>query len=306
MGEIQNVKVSVCMITYNHAKYIRKAIQGVLKQKVDFPLELIIADDCSTDDTVNIIESEISNNTSFVRIKLNRNHSNLGVNRNFTEALYACHGEYIAICEGDDYWVDENKLQIQFGFLESHSNFVMSFHNSKIEKNDLILEETILNKSTKRDLIYEDLVYGFYTIPTLTVFFRNIIKNRLPFQFLEITNCDSFLFLFLSQYGKIHYHENIFDVVHVYHRAGIWSMKTALDRSIRSYNTYLKAYSFFKDKRLFIPIVNFGNAVIINAIKSRKYVLALKFYVFNLVTSFRYFPASKFFVSKQIGVLKRW
>lgn len=291
------IEVSVCMITYNHAEFIKKAIQGVLNQKIDFPMELIISDDASTDETIDFVNESLKNITTEIKIKIIRNSENLGVSRNFANALNACSGKYIAICEGDDYWLDQNKIQTQYNFLEDNPGFVMSFHDGLVEQNDII-HKNILNSTTKRDLIFDDLVTGYFTIPTLTVFFRNILKNKIPREFYEITNCDTFLYLLLSKYGEIHFHKEINEVVHVYHKGGIWSMKDSIYRSKRSYNTYKQAYQFFKDKRLYIPIVNFGNSLIIYSWKDKNLKDLLKYYFSNICFSLKYYPAFRVFLRK--------
>jgi glycosyltransferase involved in cell wall biosynthesis len=296
---MEKSKVSVCMITYNHAKYIRKAIQGVLKQKVNFSMELIIADDCSTDETLEIIQDEISNNTTSVKIELIKNERNIGVNRNFVGALYACNGIYIAICEGDDYWSDNSKIQTQYDFLESNPSFVMSFHIAETKFNDGKHGYQIPNVTTRKNLSFGDLLSGYYTIPTLTTFFRNTIKGKLPVQFLQVTNCDTFLFLFLTQHGEAYFHSNIEKATHLLHEGGIWGMKNSYERSKKSYRTYSKIHECFKDSRLIATKSHFANSIIIYAFKEGEYWVALKYYLKNIYYSFISSEARRGFILKQ-------
>ena len=108
--------VSVCMITYNHESFISEAIKSVLSQQVDFSLEVVISNDCSTDNTHRIIEELIKSNTNLnIKFSYTNQKSNLGVMSNFIFALKKCQGKYIALCEGDDYWIDKGKLQKQVG-----------------------------------------------------------------------------------------------------------------------------------------------------------------------------------------------
>ncbi len=121
--ENQNdVTVSVCMITYNHEKYISQAIEGVLIQKCNFSVELVIGEDCSTDNTKNICNEYARTNSN---IKLLPSEKNIGIMPNFIRTLQACTGKYIALCEGDDYWTDPYKLQKQVDFLERNPVYVM-------------------------------------------------------------------------------------------------------------------------------------------------------------------------------------
>ena len=106
-------KVSVVMITYGHEKFIREAIEGVLMQECDFEVELILANDCSPDQTDSVIQDIIKNHPKGCWIKYIRQENNIGMMPNFIFALKQCKGKYIALCEGDDYWTDPLKLQKQ-------------------------------------------------------------------------------------------------------------------------------------------------------------------------------------------------
>ena len=117
--------VSICMITYNHANYIRQAIEGVMMQRTSFDIELIIGDDCSTDSTRDICLR--FQKTYPGKIRLNEKINNIGPIKNFIKTLGACTGKYVAICEGDDYWVDPLKLQKQVDFLESNNDYSSLF-----------------------------------------------------------------------------------------------------------------------------------------------------------------------------------
>lgn len=112
-------QVSVCMITYGHEKYIREAIEGVLMQECDFEIELIIANDCSPDQTDAVIQNILENHPRAAWIKYFRHDKNLGMIPNFLFALNQCKGEFVAMCEGDDYWITKDKLQKQIAVLES-------------------------------------------------------------------------------------------------------------------------------------------------------------------------------------------
>jgi glycosyltransferase involved in cell wall biosynthesis len=297
-------EVSVCMITYNHACFIEQAIMDVLEQHVNFKMELVISDDYSTDNTAEIIRNLILNNTTSVAIRFLENKENIGVNRNFLNCLYACKGKYIAICEGDDYWVDKSKIQTQFDFLETNPSFVMSFHMAETKFSNGKKGYLIPNETTKTNLSFGDLISGYYTIPTLTTFFRNIIKNKLPDQFLQVTNCDTFLFLFLTHHGDAYFHSNIGNATHLLHEGGIWSMKNAYERSKKSYRTYSKLYEYFKDRRLIVTKSNFANSIIIYALKEGEYGVALKYYLKNIYHSIISREARKGFIIKQKNYLK--
>lgn len=121
--------LSVVTITYNHAPYIRKCIEGVLMQQVNFPMEFIIADDCSTDGTRLVCEAYAAKYPNLIRLAFTER--NVGAVENEQRAFISAKGKYIATCEGDDYWTDPLKLQKQVDFLESHPDFSVCFHRFK-------------------------------------------------------------------------------------------------------------------------------------------------------------------------------
>ena len=104
-------KVSVLMITYNHEPFIAEAIESVLMQQTAFDFELVIGEDCSTDNTRDVVNAYATKLPETIKPLLHAR--NLGMLRNFATVYHACQGQYIAILEGDDYWTDSCKLQKQ-------------------------------------------------------------------------------------------------------------------------------------------------------------------------------------------------
>ena len=121
--------VSVCVITYNHGKYIRQCLYGILMQEVTFPYEILIHDDASPDNTAEIIRKYEAKYPEIIKPiyqTVNQYSQGIDVGKyNFERAV----GKYIALCEGDDYWTDPKKLQIQVDFLEEHPEYVGTAHN---------------------------------------------------------------------------------------------------------------------------------------------------------------------------------
>ncbi len=192
--------VSVCMITYNHQDYIEEALQSIFKQECDFDIELIVSNDCSTDQTHQVISEFLKNNTK-TNIKVNYfNHTkNLGITSNFVYALKQCNGKYIAICEGDDYWVDILKLQKQIDFLEKNNSF------SAIASNSLVIHE-----NTEKEHLFREPIEKVFSINELLearhfhtatfLFKREFFKNDFP---TNVLSADRTLFLLISCFGKI-------------------------------------------------------------------------------------------------------
>jgi glycosyltransferase involved in cell wall biosynthesis len=166
--------VSVSMITYKHEQYIQQAIEGVLMQQTDFNYELIIADDCSPDNTERIVKEIIQSHPNGSCIKYFRHEKNLGMHKNGRFASEQCQGKYIAICEGDDYWIDPLKLQKQAEFLEVHPNYglVYSKASQYLDFEKIVLRDTI---GMPFDKIDDLLICN--SIPTLTVVIRKDLLN---------------------------------------------------------------------------------------------------------------------------------
>lgn len=122
----ENIMVSVVMPTYNHEKYIRQAIEGVLMQETDFLFELIIVEDCSVDNTRKIALEYADKHPKILNVLASE--ENLGITDNYLRSMGVIAGKYIALCEGDDYWTDPLKLQKQVDFMETNPDCSMCFH----------------------------------------------------------------------------------------------------------------------------------------------------------------------------------
>ncbi|MEJ7820754.1 MAG: glycosyltransferase [Chitinophagaceae bacterium] len=216
------MKLSICCITYNHALFIEECVQGFLLQQVNFEMEMIISDDCSKDDTVKIIEQMQHKYPN--KIKLLKSVSNIGMMPNFIKALNYCKGDYIALCEGDDYWTDTNKLQHQVNFLEDNPDYVISFHRVYQLKDGKGLKLSELNKSEHEETYtIEDLAKENF-IHTPSVVFRNKQFKNFPDWFKECPIGDYPLHMLNAEYGKIKYFPQPMAVYRI-HQGGSWSSK---------------------------------------------------------------------------------
>ena len=120
--------VSVIVITYNQAQFIGQALQSVLDQKTTFPFEVLVGNDCSTDESADVIDQFRGDQ----RIRIIQRSCNLGATKNLYDLQMRAKGKYLAYLEGDDYWSDPYKLQRQVEFLESHEDFVGCTHRCGI------------------------------------------------------------------------------------------------------------------------------------------------------------------------------
>ena len=201
---MNNPLVSVCLITYNQENYIQKAIKSIFDQEVGFPIEVIISNDCSSDNTHQKIEEILKDATNGFVVRYYNHEDNLGMMRNFSFAINECKGKYIAYFEGDDYWDYPKKLQTQVDFLEQNPDFAICCHNVRFLENEKFINEIYLDKiNIKDNFTLEDLA-KHNIVPTLTAVFRNT-SDKLPSWILESPIGDLPMFMMVAKHGKIKY-----------------------------------------------------------------------------------------------------
>ncbi|WP_276482089.1 glycosyltransferase [Paraflavitalea pollutisoli] len=188
--------VSICMSTYRHERFIKQAIEGVMMQQTDFDIELVIGEDFSNDGTRSICENLAAHYGS--KIKLLPSDRNYGQNQNLSRIILACSGKYIAMCEGDDYWIDPDKLFKQVDYLEKHPAHVMCFHLINTVDQEGGLLETQEGDGSVTEYRGMDLFHTF--VPTLSILFRNCL-DYFPPEFYKIKSTDAFIVGMLSGHG---------------------------------------------------------------------------------------------------------
>lgn len=236
--------ISVCMITYNHEAYIRDAVDGVLMQKTSFPIELIIGEDCSTDNTRFVVEEYAKKYPEIIVAQYPE--TNRGMMKNFQRVLQSARGKYVALCEGDDYWTDPLKLQKQVNFLEENSDYGLIYTKARVFYQDQMkfgVEFGGIGVSFMDILCYNP-------IPTLTTCFR---KEIIDLYFTEIIPFSSewkmgdySLWLFLSQNSKVKYLNSVSGVYRVLHNSA--SHNNDIDKQLNYYASGFKIANFFIDK----------------------------------------------------------
>lgn len=171
-----NPLVSIKCMTYNHENFIAQCIDGFLMQKTNFPFEILIHDDCSTDKTESIVRDYEAKFPKIIKgIYETENQWKKGCGAHHTKIDAAIKGKYIAICEGDDYWIDENKLQIQVDFLENNPEYGMCYTKTK-KWNELKQCYSGLFGSGEPE--FEKLMLEGNRIPTLTVCLKSELMSR--------------------------------------------------------------------------------------------------------------------------------
>lgn len=238
----QRVKTSACIITYNHVAFIEECLIGAINQSVDFDYEIVIGDDCSTDGTSEICERYAEQYPDLIRY--NRRQRNLGMHGNVIQTLKECKGEYIALCEGDDYWTDDMKLQIQVQYLEDYNDFSICFHKASI-LNYGKLEDDYLNVKTPEVTEIINLINGNY-IRTCTCMIRSEIVEDLPATILHSPVMDYVISLTAAKQGKIKFFDITMAIYRV-HDGGVWESKDLSYRRENFLKTRLLLLGQFND-----------------------------------------------------------
>jgi len=192
--------VSVFVMVYNHERFITDAIDSFLMQKCNFDFEIVIGEDCSIDNSKKLLLDYQNKFPGKFKLLLHKN--NIGAQNNQNEVFKNCTGKYIAMCEGDDYWTDPNKLQKQVDFLEQNPLFSLVGHQA-ILKNEIKLhkKDFVIGTFEKDIFEYSDIVKKNIRIPTASIVFRN--KIVFPEWFLKVYGGDRALIFLASKLGKI-------------------------------------------------------------------------------------------------------
>lgn len=228
--------LSVCLITYNHEKFVGQALEGIFNQVVNFEYEVVIADDCSKDKTREII-LEYKNKYP-EKVKLIFQEKNVGAAKNWFDLMAYPKTAYIAYIEGDDYWTNPYKLQQQYDFLESNKDFVIHCGHSLIESPNAELNGKTVHPKEGRKSVYTLEDFGMDSqVVSSTATYRNIGLANLPEAFNKATAGDWLLWIYLMQKtgGKVYYSEEIYGVYRIHGASAFSSLGL-----IANYKFYIK------------------------------------------------------------------
>ncbi|MDR1562528.1 MAG: glycosyltransferase [Dysgonamonadaceae bacterium] len=224
------MKISIILISYNQQQYIRDCLDGLIFQDLPFEYEIVVADDCSTDDTLKIIEEYL--NRAKMNYRILPTSQNLGMHRNYKRAYTACRGEYIAILEGDDYWTAPDRLAKHVNFLDNHRECVLSF-NRYISLYEQSLRFEIPKWNHDGDYYYitaGDMASGNKMGNLSTCVFRRSVLQKMTEDLFEMGFADWFLGLFLGQHGLLVKHKDLSSVYRI-HSKGLWSGNTGTEHT---------------------------------------------------------------------------
>ncbi|MBQ7137099.1 MAG: glycosyltransferase [Bacilli bacterium] len=252
-------KLTIITTTYNQEKYIKQCLDGIVMQKTSFPFQAIISDDYSTDGTRKILK-EYQKKYPEIIVPIFR-EKNLGAMDNFIETVNEADTEYVAFCDGDDFWTDPNKIQKQLEFLENNKDYSICFHQTKIFFEDGSRESDIFPTYIKETTNFEDLIKECF-IPANTVMYRwmftkkNSFKKEFP---KNVVPGDYFVHLCHAQNGKI---KLIKEVMSNYrrHAEGMWWLTSDNNMQEEFHLKYgVKYLNFFKavEKRFSLPKKDF-------------------------------------------------
>ncbi len=191
------------MLSYNSGAFLPVSISAVLSQKAAFDIQLVISDDCSTDKaTIDICHKYAEAFPD--KVTLITHDANQGIPRNFLDALSACKGEYIAMCDADDYWCCDIKLQTMVEYMDHHPDCTLSFHRVINYYEDSGTKSLSNGAQRRVDYTLSDLCAGNF-ITNCSVLYRKSAITDVPDTVGEILLCDYAMHLLFATKGTIHF-----------------------------------------------------------------------------------------------------
>ncbi|NLY76516.1 MAG: glycosyltransferase [Tissierellia bacterium] len=253
---MEQIMVSICCLTYNHENYIEDAIKGFLMQKTTFPIEIIIHDDASTDRTAEIIRRYEKEYPDLIKpvYQLENQHSKK--TRILTTHVFPkCRGKYIALCDGDDYWIDPYKLQKQVDYMENHPDCTFCFHNAHVVNFDKtpLKKLHIPNSKWSQEYYYGNAhkydagqLELLEFIPSSSfLFLKKLILDLPPFYFNSIYD-DAPLKLYLTSKGYAYYIDEVMSAYRTNVRDSVLDkQRKSVERRIKGHINYLNMLDEF-------------------------------------------------------------
>ena len=224
---VEDPIVSVSVVTYNHGPYLARCLDNVLAQQTDFPFEVVIGEDFSSDNTREIALSYQRSHPGNVRINLSTSRALGDRTRsgrlNYFRNLLSCRGTYIALIEGDDYWTDRRKLQRQVDYLYNHPESAGCFHESvTVDEEGRSIQHAFKNRGYQPSYSQADCLNSLYSgYATASLMFRTEVLTK-PFpSYMLAAHCDELLDLFITANGTLDYLPESMAAYRV-HTGGLW------------------------------------------------------------------------------------
>ena len=230
--ESNQIMVSICCLAYNHEPYIRKCLDGFIMQKTNFKYEVLIHDDASTDQTANIIREYESKYPDIIKpIYQTENQHSKGVAISRKFQYPRAKGKYIAFCEGDDYWTDDNKLQKQVDFLEKNPEYSICVHQATLHNCTNGTDSIVTNQLTDKEYSLEEVVFGqggLFATNSIVMLKENCIQ--MPECFKAKGFGDFQLVIYSTIIGKCYYLSDNMSVYN-YQSIGSWTARFSNNQS---------------------------------------------------------------------------
>lgn len=239
------VKVSICVVSFNHQNYIRQCLESLLDQECGFRVEIIVHDDASTDETANVIKKFQETYPTVIRgILQTENQYSKGVNAQYNYVFPKARGEYIAVCDGDDFWCDPNKLALQVAVLDQNDDVAVTYGRVKAVSEGGITEP--FKNGSERDLSSKDLKRGM-PINTVTACFRNVFQ--VPPEYLKYAPMgDMTVWSVLGSLGRGKYMPEIMSSGYRLHTGGIFSSKSLQTKRFMGAMTLISMAAYHAEK----------------------------------------------------------
>ncbi len=230
------MKVSVLVMTYDHARFIRQALDSVLMQEAAFPWEILISEDASTDGTREVVIDYQRRHPERIRLLLSER--NVRTNRVVARGFEAARGQYVALLDGDDYWTARDKLAKQAAFLDAHLECAMCFHNATVVHEDGSRQPWNWTPPQQKSMAtLEDIWLGNF-IATCSTMFRRGLCEPLPAWYdalFPITDWP--LHILHAEHGAIGYLDEVMGVYR-YHAGGLYSPFTEEEKLAQTREFY--------------------------------------------------------------------
>lgn len=203
MKSVESIKVSIIVLVYNHESFLSRCLDNILNQKVDFNYEVLIHDDCSTDFSKKIIQDYYGNYPNIIVPFFQcSNQYSKGVNIIQQILLPSAKGDFIAICEGDDYWCDSNKLQKQYDFMKKNTDYIMCVHNTKCHYLSANRKDKNFNQWESKHILSNKDAFIDRLVHTSSYFLRK--ENcKLPKYAYRLWAADYAILTWMHAHGKV-------------------------------------------------------------------------------------------------------
>ncbi len=223
--------VDVIIPVYNHENFIQLTLDSIVNQVTEYKYRVIPSDDCSTDNTRTILESFAQKYPD--KVFPVYHPKNIGAHANGYSLLMATTAKYVAVCDGDDYWLDPHKLQKQISFLEANPDFVICFGDTQvIDKagNELPLKDYFPPIEKEVYTIDDFILSDMHIIPTATLVYKNLLQKPIPEFYKTIMSGDIFIILLVAHHGKAKYMNELFAAYRI-HAGGITKTEEHIHKS---------------------------------------------------------------------------